>query len=152
MDVRKTIVYIGNCEDEGALFERAIEVTVKRSNFLPLDYSNWSLNLLKKSQPFWYEAIIIELAKPSSEGLQLLKEVRSIQHLQHIPVIVYTEAATLGDLLSIQACGASHYLPKPVQMGELIRILNALGKNEKLPFVPNFPKHEPVLQRLSHAS
>ncbi|MES2621856.1 MAG: response regulator [Bacteroidota bacterium] len=150
--MRKTIVYIGNCEDEGALFERAIEVTVKRSNFLPLDYSNWSLNLLKKSQPFWYEAIVVDLANLSSEGIHLLKEIRSIEHLMHVPVVVYTDATTLGDLLTIKACGASHYLPKPVKMEELIRMFNALGKKELIPFIPNYKKQEPVPQRLSYAS
>ena len=47
MEVRKTIVYIGNREDDCQLFEKAIKLAGKPCNFMALEIGYWSMRLLK---------------------------------------------------------------------------------------------------------
>ena len=152
MEVRKTIVYIGNREDESQLFEKAIELSGRKCNFLSLESGYWALRLLHKSLPFWYHSIVLDLAKPSAQGIQFLKEIKGIRHLQHVPVIVYTDAVTLDNINVLNENGASHYISKPARTETLVPIFNSLGKNEVLPFLLNYPAHRPMLQSLRQAS
>jgi response regulator RpfG family c-di-GMP phosphodiesterase len=152
MEVRKTIVYIGNREDDSQLFEKAIEIAGTRCNYLALDNSYWTLRLLRKSLPFWYDSIILDMAKPSPQAIQFLKEIKSIRHLQHIPVIVYTDASVREDLNTLMENGATHYIPKPAKSGAIAGMFHALATNEGLPFMLNLAGPAPVQQNLRQAS
>lgn len=152
MEVRKTILYIGNREDDSRLFERAIEMSGKLCNFLALETGYWTLRLLRKSQPFWYEAIVLDLAKPSQQGILLLKEIKSIRQLQHVPVIVYTDAYTMSDVNAIKENGASHYIPRPSRTEMLSGVFTAIGRNNELPFMLTFPLSRPIIQNFRQAS
>lgn len=152
MEVRKTIVYIGNREDDSKLFEKAIEMSGKPCNFLALEIGYWSLRLLKKSQPFWYETIILDIAKPSQQSIQILKEIKNIPQLEHVPVIVYTDAYTLGEINAIRESGAAHYVPRPSRVETLAGVFKAMAKNAELPFLLTYPLNRAIIQNFRQAS
>src|SRR3954466_8631799 len=91
MEVRKTILFVGNREEDRELFETATSGADKRYHFLALDNEPYTVTRLKKSQPFWFHAIFLDLSTPSIWGLSFLREIAAIKHQRHVPLIAYTE-------------------------------------------------------------
>lgn len=152
MELRKTIVLISHREEEQKLFERAMRVSGNHANFLALQTDSWALRLLRRSQPFWFESVFLNMDMPSEEGIQFLKEIKSMPQLRHIPVVVYSEADTAYDLNELRQNGAAHYFSKPEDVDTLVNIFHALEKKEWLPFIINSPVPTFTLQNLRQAS
>jgi DNA-binding response OmpR family regulator len=68
--------------------------------------------------------IIIDLNLPKVTGLQILKHVRALKHLDRVPVLILTSSQSKNDrALSLQL-GADAYIPKPPTLPEF---LSAVG-------------------------
>lgn len=74
-----------------------------------------TLHLLSVS---YYDAIILDLGLPDIDGIELLNQIRSSQHLQ-IPVIVASARDSLESRLHALNIGADDYLTKPFEVEEL---------------------------------
>src|SRR5690242_15884751 len=94
MQIRKTIVFIGNREDDRELFESATTLSGNQYNFLSLDNEPYTVSRMKRSQPFWFHAIFFDLSSPSIWGISFLREIAAIGHLKHVPLIAYTETSS----------------------------------------------------------
>ena len=146
MELRKTIIFIGHQEDDRKLFETATGMANIPCSFLALESESWTLRLLNMSQPFWFDSIFLDLENPSAPGIQFLKEIKSIPHLKHIPVVVYTDSCTRSNLTAIQENGGAHFIPKPARTDTLVSIFDAFGKSEVLPFMLHYPVRDFTLQ------
>ena len=146
MELRKTILFIGHQEDDRKLFETAIGMATIPCSFLALESEAGTLRLLNMSQPFWFDSIFLDLENPSMHSIQFLKEIKSISHLEHIPVVVYTDTCTRSNLTAIQENGAAHFIPKPARTDTLVSVFDAFGKNEVLPFMLHYPVRDFAMQ------
>lgn len=64
-----------------------------------------------------YDLIITDLAMPTMDGLELLKQIRTIDHL--LPVIIMTGAGSIETAVEAIKLGAYHYVTKPFKTQEL---------------------------------
>jgi len=126
MDIRKTIVFIGNREDDRQLFETAITVSGNRYSFLSLDNEPYTIGRMKRSQPFWFHAIFFDLSTPSIWGISFLREIAAIEHLKHIPVIAYIDSSSRSYVESVHESGATHCIQKTIQTDGLIGMIAKL--------------------------
>ena len=72
------------------------------------------------------DVAVIDLNLPGEDGLSLAKRFRAASPLAGI--IMVTARTTLHDRMVGYETGADIYLPKPVQLGELVSAVNALGR------------------------
>ena len=89
-----------------------------------------ALQVCQKNPP---DLIISDVIMPKLDGYQLIKEIRSNQSTDHIPIILLTAKSTRNDRLNGLSLGADAYLTKPFDRKELqVRIDQLISVREKL--------------------
>lgn len=69
------------------------------------------------------DLIITDLAMPIMDGLEMVKIIRNSPQLQDIVIIVSSASVFASDRNKSMAAGANAFLPKPIQMEELLNLL-----------------------------
>ncbi|WP_262888771.1 MULTISPECIES: response regulator [Chitinophaga] len=72
------------------------------------------------------DLIFLDLNMPRVDGKQFLAELRQIEHLRHIPVIIYTTSSHESDKKETRALGASYFITKPNSLHELSQLLKGI--------------------------
>ncbi|MEI8340948.1 MAG: response regulator transcription factor [Verrucomicrobiota bacterium] len=75
-----------------------------------------------------YDAIILDLGLPDGDGLDLLREWRSLGFNE--PVLILSARDTVGDRIKGLNGGADDYLPKPFSFEELLARLRSLLRRQ----------------------
>lgn len=75
-----------------------------------------------------YDIIVLDLALPGCDGLDVLREVR--RNSIATPVLVMTARGEKNDRIQGLDLGADDYLPKPFAMEELVARVNALTRRK----------------------
>ena len=100
------------------------------SNFVVEDQPLRAMETLDNAQP---DMLILDLMMPDKDGFQLLKEIRSHERYEHLPVIILTSASDNESKLRVLELGATDLLFKPVDPTELmLRVYNTLSSKSYL--------------------
>src|SRR5579884_3465148 len=67
--------------------------------------------------------IIMDLVLPRRTALELIPEIRSVDGLETVPIVVLTGSDNPSDLARAYACGANCVVKKPNSWQEYVRIL-----------------------------
>lgn len=86
----------------------------------------WRL-LALESRPL-PQLILLDLKLRQSDGLTLLRRVRSDARLRLIPVIVFTTSDHQPEIAAAYAAGANGYVVKPATFAELLRFAQDLSR------------------------
>lgn len=80
---------------------------------------------LAAAQPGYYDAILMDLRMPEMNGLDATREIRSMdrQDAKNIPIIAMTADAFSDDIKACLDCGMNAHVAKPLNMRELLRLL-----------------------------
>jgi len=71
-----------------------------------------------------YDAIVLDIMLPKTDGLQVLRRIRGSKNL--VPVILLSAKASVDDRVAGLESGADDYLTKPFAFSELLARLQAL--------------------------
>lgn len=71
-----------------------------------------------------YDAVVLDIMLPGTDGLTILKTIRDKQNLT--PVLLLTAKSTVEDKVKGLDCGADDYLTKPFSLDELTARLRVL--------------------------
>ena len=69
------------------------------------------------------QLIFLDLNMPRMNGKSFLKEIKSLQALHSIPVIVYSTSSNPADIEETKALGAKDFITKPNSYNELCEVL-----------------------------
>lgn len=93
-------------------------------NFVTTSDSAQALALLGLEDP---DVVLLDIMMPKPDGLEILRQIRSLAHFGQLPVIILTaidDTAIKAEALNL---GATDFLYKPVDPNELVpRVRNAL--------------------------
>jgi len=73
------------------------------------------------------DMILLDLKMPKVGGLEVLRELKQIEGLKRIPVIVLTSSALSADVNAAYDLGANSYLVKPVKSEAFIKVARDIG-------------------------
>ncbi|MBR8835576.1 MAG: CHASE2 domain-containing protein [Stigonema ocellatum SAG 48.90 = DSM 106950] len=76
--------------------------------------------LTVKNQP---DLIITDLAMPVMDGFEMIQTLRNSEQLNKIPIIVSSASAFESDRSKSLAMGGNEFLPKPLEMDDLLKYL-----------------------------
>ena len=96
-----------------------------------------ALEQLQSNKLFIPDYIFLDLNMPVLDGKQLLIEIKKMDHLKDIPVIIYTTSSREMDIEETRRLGASHFIVKPYGMSRLTEILSSIFERHALPFALN---------------
>ena len=70
--------------------------------------------------------VLMDMMMPEMDGYEAIEKMKSDQELKDIPVIAITAQAMTGDREKCMEAGADGYISKPVDVDELLQLLNQL--------------------------
>ncbi|MCG6537531.1 MAG: response regulator, partial [Syntrophales bacterium LBB04] len=73
------------------------------------------------------KVIFLDIKLPKLNGLEVLKTIKSDEHLHHIPVVMLTSSVEDPDIKAAYELGANSYVVKPVDFGNFSETINNLG-------------------------
>lgn len=71
--------------------------------------------------------ILLDLKLPKIDGLQVLRELKSHQHTQAIPVTILTSSKEERDMVESYRLGVNSYIQKPVDFDQFRETIKTLG-------------------------
>ena len=72
--------------------------------------------------------LLLDIKMPRMDGLEVLREVRSHDHLKHLPVVVLTSSREETDLAISWNLGVNAYVVKPVDSEQFFQAVKTLGR------------------------
>lgn len=70
--------------------------------------------------------VLLDLRMPKKDGWEALAEIKSNARLRRIPVAVLTTSNEDGDIARCYDLGCNSYIKKPVGIGELAKVVQAV--------------------------
>ena len=70
------------------------------------------------------DVIVSDVRMPETDGLELLRQIRTDERLKRVPVVLLTAKAMTQDRIDGYRAGADAYVPKPFDPAELVAIID----------------------------
>ncbi len=85
-----------------------------------------AVEMMEKSQPYYYNAILMDVQMPVMNGYEATRTIRSLsrQDAKEIPIIAMTANAMEEDKTQALKSGMDAHISKPFQIDDLIAVLN----------------------------
>lgn len=99
-----------------------------------------------------YLAMTLDLALPDEDGLSLIRELRQREATIDLPIVVVSANAEAGrKKLNGDAVGILGWLPKPIDLDRLKRLLSGLTEESRLPEILYIEDEEDIITLISTA-
>jgi len=73
------------------------------------------------------DMVVVDLDLPGSDsGLQTVQQLRTLQHLRHVPILVLSASSEPTQLASARDLGVVGSMPKPLQLDKLLGFVRTL--------------------------
>lgn len=122
MNTEKEILIID--DDSRNIFALTAVLKAKKYPCISASSAVKGLKLLAENKNIG--AVLMDMMMPEMDGYEAIGKIKSDTALQHIPVIAITAQAMTGDREKCLEAGADGYLSKPVNVDELLVLLNKL--------------------------
>jgi two-component system chemotaxis response regulator CheY len=105
---------------------RIIRNLLKQLGFSNIDEATDGSAALQKLRSGKYNLVISDWNMEPMTGLQLLKEVRADEKLQHLPFIMVTAESKTENVVAAKQAGVNNYIVKPFNAATLKQKLTAV--------------------------
>ncbi|MDD4730809.1 MAG: response regulator [Desulfovibrio sp.] len=123
MDDRKFKVLLAEDDDVNSLTIRKLLQHYGHEVDAVMDGAQ-ALEMLRSNT---YDVVLMDIRMPRMDGLETTRHIRSDEEFRNqaeIPIIALTAHAMLGDRETFLAEGMSGYLSKPVELEELLEVMD----------------------------
>jgi CheY-like chemotaxis protein len=120
-----TCFLIDDDKDDQEIFMLALEDMNINVACVTANDGNEALNKFAQDETFLPDYIFLDLNMPRINGKQCLVEIKKIDHLKNIPVIIYSTSSAQKDKLETEMLGASAFITKPSSISEFTKILSS---------------------------
>ena len=127
-DGERSLLYIEDTVANVRLMEEIVRRRPK-IKLIPAMLGQVGLRLAREHQP---DLVILDLHLPDLRGEDVLEQLRADEATRDIPVIVLSADATPGQVTRLRAQGATAYLTKPLDVHELLALLDRLCEGAPL--------------------
>jgi len=121
----RNILLIDDDVDEHEIFQKALEKISSLGVFVGLTSANVALQELA-SRKIITDVIFLDLNMPVMGGIEFLKEIKQIEELNKIPIIIYSTTSHSGTIQETKHLGAHDFITKPDKLDDLVNILQSL--------------------------
>ena len=89
-----------------------------------------ALKFLRRTGPYAAvprpDLVLLDLNMPRKDGREVLREMKTDEQLQNIPVVVLSTSESEEDILNAYHLKANCYITKPVEMDKFIRVIQSI--------------------------
>lgn len=104
----------------------ALSAVLKAKGYVCLSAGDVQEALQVMAQEEGIKVVLLDMMLPETDGYEALPAIKAIEKYKGIPVIAVTAQAMAGDRERCLRAGADGYVSKPVDIDELIRLMNVL--------------------------
>lgn len=122
MNTEKEILIID--DDSRNIFALTAVLKAKKYQCLSALSAVKGLELLEENKNIG--AVLMDMMMPEMDGYEAIGKIKNDTTLKNIPVIAITAQAMTGDREKCMEAGADGYISKPVNVEELLVLLNKL--------------------------
>lgn len=109
-------------DDSRNIFALAAVLKAKKYSCLSAQSAKHGFEILEQDKDV--NVVLMDMMMPDMDGYQAMKKMKSEPLMKDIPVIAVTAQAMLGDKERCLEAGAVGYISKPVNVDELVLLLN----------------------------
>jgi CheY-like chemotaxis protein len=131
-----TCFLIDDDADDQEIFAMALARVSESIECVVANDGREALEKLQADQTFIPHLVFVDLNMPRMNGKQCLKELRRLQHLREVPIIIYSTSSEPRDIKEAKETGASDYLTKQSSIGGLVRMLEQVFQKYNYIFNP----------------
>ncbi|WP_211093230.1 MULTISPECIES: response regulator [Flammeovirga] len=74
------------------------------------------------------DLILLDLNMPKKDGRECIKEIKEIEEVKNIPIVVLTTSNNEEDVLKTYNLGVSSFITKPVTFDSMVDIVKSLNQ------------------------
>ena len=118
-------------EDNTVNRERASELlSIHGLQVTPASNGAQALQLFAQSPPFTFDAVLMDVQMPEMDGCEATRRIRALRRPDAglVPIIAVTANAFAEDIAATIAAGMNAHIAKPLDMDELLRLLQKFLK------------------------
>jgi two-component system, response regulator len=130
----KVILLVEDNPDDVLLTQRALKkarinnkMVVARDGVEALDFLFCRGDYARRETSDSPEIVLLDLKLPRIDGLEVLRQIRSNECTQLLPVIVLTSSLEEKDVIASYQSGANSYIRKPVDFNQFVASVEQLG-------------------------
>jgi CheY-like chemotaxis protein len=113
MILPKVVLFIDDDADDRAVFSEATSLIDPSIQRLYATNGLEALELLRSDNAVCPDLIFLDINMPIMNGMECLVELKKIEALSHVPVIICSTSIYTDDQKKCEALGADFYLVKP---------------------------------------
>lgn len=119
----KNIYLADDDEDDRLFFNQALKEVCNGSELTALEDGERLMAILSSDPATKPDVLFLDINMPGKNGYDCLKEMKTYAHLEQIPVVVFTTSEAAHSVKTAYDYGASHFITKPSDFGQLKRML-----------------------------
>jgi two-component system, response regulator len=131
---KKIILLVEDNPDDVDLTIRALEknkilnkVVVASDGVEALDYLFGAGKYAGRDTSVLPELVLLDLKLPKVDGIDVLKQLRSNELTELLPVVILTSSKEEQDIINSYKFGANSYIRKPVDFNQFMEAVRQLG-------------------------
>lgn len=109
-------------DDSRNIFALKAVLTAKKYTCIAASSAAEGFNLIKQHNDV--AVLLLDMMMPDMDGYEAMAQMKTDEQLKDIPVIAVTAQAMVGDRERCLEAGAIGYISKPVNVDELVKLLN----------------------------
>jgi CheY-like chemotaxis protein len=121
---RRKILLVDDDADDRKYFVEAVNEIDPGIECVTAKDGEQALELLQQPGFTLPNFIFLDLRMPRVSGRQCLLQIKAVERLRAIPVIIYTTSKELQDAEDLQNIGAVHFITKPSDPDEIYYVLS----------------------------
>lgn len=120
-----TILYV---EDNMLNIELVEEIISTKRKGIQLHTHMSGAGVIEKIKEIQPDIVLLDLNLPEKHGKDILKEIKSDELIQEVPVIVISADAMPNQVIELKSLGAASYLTKPIEIKSFLDIVDSFIK------------------------
>ena len=124
------ILLIDDDEDDRNLFEESAKEVDENIKCILMADCPEAISFLSDDEKTLPDYIFLDLRMPGYSGRKCMEEMARQSRIKNIPVIIYTTSTDEEDAKDLKELGASHFVSKPTNPGEIYYMISQII-NEK---------------------
>ncbi len=125
MDKSIICFLIDDDKDDQEIFMLALEDMDIQVECVTANDGNEALLKFAQDETFLPDYIFLDLNMPRINGKQCLIEIKKIDHLKNVPIIIYSTSSAQKDKMETEKLGATAFITKPSSISEFTKILSS---------------------------
>lgn len=115
--------------DDESVTRRVVTYALKAIDVAVIAFENGG-STLEQAPDLSVELAIIDINLPDMDGFEVIRRLKQLPNMQHVPMIVFTARSHPGDKHAALDAGAVDFLYKPFSTQELRELVNRhLGRS-----------------------